>query len=519
MKDLYSEMLRYRKLIIKKRYLFILLSLVIMSIIVWSSYLIPNKYEAKSVIFIERNVIEQLVKGIAITPSMDARIKVLRDIMLGRSLVLNVLRNLDLDTQAKNDKELEMMIVGFQKKTNITVRNNSLITVSFIHRDPTLAKNYINNIVNEYLEKNIFAKREEAYDAAKFLKKQVAFFKGKMDKGEDKIIKFRQQQGIYIALDERSMIDAIKAYSNKIEQIEIKRNELVAIKNSIKRQLEGVEPFTITMFTMSESGGGIEILENRVEQLLVKYTENYPEVIKLKAEIEVLKSQNSNSPEDFFNDERDSETSSTNPVYQGLKQRHVEVETEISALNAQQEYLSGLIKKKEEDLRDVPESRKKLADLEKERDSFKSVYGQLLIRLGQSEVSKQMEIEDKATTFRIIEPAIMPSIPVSPNRINLILAGIIFGFIGAFGIIFLLDYIDDSVKTFDTLKTFGLPVLAIIPGIQNSEEIIKRRKKDVLLYSIAGLYMVCILGVLTMEYLGFTYVEEFIRSSLLKHYL
>ncbi len=519
MEQPYSEILRYLKLIIKKRYLFVPLSLFIMSIITCYSYFMPKEYEAKSTIFIERNVIHRLVEGIAITPSMDERIRVLRDTMLGRSLVLNVLRNLDLDIHANNSEDLERMINSFQNKTDIKIRNNSLITVSFIHRDPALAKNYINNLVNEYLEKNIFAKREEAYNATKFLEKQVAFFKGKMDKGEDEVIKFRQEQGIYIATDEGSIINEIKNHLEEISTIEIQKKELIARKKSIEAQLSNEDPFTVAMYSTSEIKKTIESLENRIKQLLVRYTENYPDIIKLKAEIEVLKNQNNNSPEDYVNNERDTEISAANPVYQRLKQRLAEVETEIIAFNAKNDHLNTLIRNKKKELRVIPENRKKLADLEKERDSFRSVYQQLLARLGQSEVSKQMEIEDKATTFRIIEPAIMPSIPITPSRVRMILTGIIFGFIVSFGVIFLLDYIDNSVKTSDVLKTFGLPVLAIIPKIQSSETIIKRKKKDILLYSFAGVYMLCILGVLVMEYLGLTYVEEFIHSSFVNHYL
>ena len=507
-----QEIRRYLKLIIKKRYLFIILSLSIMSIIVWGSYFIPKKYKAKSIIFIERNVIEELVRGIAITPSMDARIKVLRDTMLGRSLVLNVLRKLDLDTQAKNDKELEEMIVRYQYSTNINVRNQSLITVSMINRDPLLAKKFINTLVNEYLEKNIFAKREEAYDATKFLEKQVAFFKEKMDKGEDEIIKFRQEQGVYIAMDESSVVNEIKQLEETIEEIKIRKNELAAIKASIGKQLENEKPFTVAMFSTGAIEGTIESLENRLKQLLIKYTENYPEVLKLKAELEVLKKQQMAPSSNSLSVQRESEVSAINPMYQELKQKYFEAEAEINALNAKGNYLNGLIRNKEKELRDIPESKKVLGNLGKERDSFKNVYEQLLVRLGQSEVSKQMEIEDKATTFRIIEPAILPTIPVSPNIKMLILAGIGIGFLGGFGTIFLFDNLDKSIKSVDTLKSLGLPILAIIPSIQNSEDLIKGRKRDVLLYSFVGLYMFCILGILAMEYLGLTYVDEFVTQ-------
>ncbi|MDH4028846.1 MAG: chain length-determining protein, partial [Nitrospirota bacterium] len=330
METTHAEINRFIKLLIKKRHLVIILSLSIMSVIIWGSYFIPKKYEAKSIIFIESNVIEQLVKGIAITPSMDARIKVLRDTMLGRSLVLNVLRKLDLDSQAKDDKELEEMIIKFQEKTSVQVKNGDLVTVSYINKDPVLARDYINNLVGEYVEKNVFAKREEAYDATKFLDRQVAFFKEKMDKGEDQVIKFRQEQGIFVALDERSIIEEIKKYKSDIESMNIRASELIASKKSIEEQMKGEKPFTVTMFNTRDVQGTISSLENRLKQLLVKYTENYPEVIKLKAEIELLKSEPANQAADSSNIHTESGISAMNPVYQEIKQRIIDIDAEIN---------------------------------------------------------------------------------------------------------------------------------------------------------------------------------------------
>jgi polysaccharide chain length determinant protein (PEP-CTERM system associated) len=512
-----AEIMRYVKLVIEKKYLFIISSLIIMSMIVWGSYFIPNKYEAKSTIFIESNVIEQLVKGIAISPSMDARIQVLRDTMLGRSLVLNVIRKLDLDSEIEDEESLEEMIIGFQDKTGLRVKKNNLINVGFTSKDPLLARDYVNTLVEAYVDSNIFAKREEAYDASKFLQKQVDFFKEKMDRGEEAIIKFRQDQGIYAVMDERALIAEIKNHEIAIENLKIKRNELNATMGSVKRQLKDEEPFMVTMFSTNDLDDIIQSLENRRNQLLVNYTENYPEVIKLKAEIETLRNKDKSQPVENSMTQTQSEISAVNPVHQELKQKSMELEAEIEALNSKEKLLNSLIAEKKQELRNIPENKKQLADLIKENDSFKKLYQDLLERLGQSEVSKQMEIEDKATTFRIIEPAILPTLPVSPNRKMMIIAGIVIGILGGFALIFILDYVDDSVKTIDILKSFGLPVLAIIPTIQKAETLAMRRKKDLVLYSVTGLYMLCIFMVFAMEILGLPYMENFINNVVISN--
>jgi small basic protein len=70
------------------------------------------------------------------------------------------------------------------------------------------------------------------------------------------------------------------------------------------------------------------------------------------------------------------------------------------------------------------------------------------------------------------------------------------------GIVVGLDQMDKSVKTVHGLRALGLPVLAVIPTIKNEDELQKVRKRDVLIYSSVGVYVLCILLVLVKEKLG-----------------
>jgi hypothetical protein len=95
------------------------------------------------------------------------------------------------------------------------------------------------------------------------------------------------------------------------------------------------------------------------------------------------------------------------------------------------------------------------------------------------------------------------------------LLGILAGFAGAFGLVFLIDNMDTSVRTIDTLKSLGLPVLAVIPVMNSAEDLNKQRKRDVLLFSYAGGYMLFILIILVSELLGLTYIDQFVTKFIM----
>ena len=72
-------------------------------------YVLPKKYQASSTVSIEQNVISDLVKGIAITPSLEAKMRILKVSVLSRRMLLQVIRDLDMDLNTKGEA-LEQLI-------------------------------------------------------------------------------------------------------------------------------------------------------------------------------------------------------------------------------------------------------------------------------------------------------------------------------------------------------------------------------------------------------------------------
>ncbi len=119
-----------------------------------------------------------------------------------------------------------------------------------------------------------------------------------------------------------------------------------------------------------------------------------------------------------------------------------------------------------------------------------------------------MEVEDKSASFRIVDPAVVPIKPVSPDRVKLILAGIFLGIIGGFGGVLLRETLDSTIKDIHTLKGLGIAVLAVIPKITNAAEELETKKKDRKVFIAAGCYFCVICLLLLHEILGLTYVDR-----------
>ena len=243
----------------------------------------------------------------------------------------------------------------------------------------------------------------------------------------------------------RFIFEQMELYKQKINEIEVKLEQ--------KKKQPGVQAVT-----------RLAALEKKYHDLLTQYTERHPEVMRLKAEIE-------------YEREQAPEQKSSAPEDGGV---------ERSAEKAQGT-ASG--------------NRKSIADLERDRDAYKKVYESLAASLGKSEVSAQIEVSTQADTFNILEPAVLPLTPVSRPRWIFILMGIVAGIVGAAGAVIVLDMLDRTIKSIDALRKLGLPVIGVIPRIASVEAIVAAKRKDMLAYGFAGLYLVGVGAIVIVEYL------------------
>ena len=191
---------------------------------------------------------------------------------------------------------------------------------------------------------------------------------------------------------------------------------------------------------------------------------------------------------------------------------YAKLASELRALRQAEANLSSNIARNRGLMHNIPAAKAKLDSLEREKNSQKTLYEAMLSRQGQSEVSKQMEVQDKSTVFRVVDPAILPFKPVSPNRVKIILMGILAGIGIGFGLVMLKDQLDSTVKDVEMAKQFEFPLLAIIPKIEDPKQVAQQAKRDRKLYIAAGAYFSLILAVLAIEVAGINVISKIISN-------
>ncbi len=447
-----------------------------------ASYLLPRKYQATSTVSIEQNVVSDLVKGIAVTPSMDARLRILNVSLLSRNRLLSVASALDMDLKANTPVEQEKMVE--ELRSNITIAREDkkgLFFISYTDTNPVLARDFVNTIIRQYIEESTASKRRESFDATSFLSGQIETFQKRIEQAQSNVDEFKARKGMYLGVNEQLLRQQIKEIEERLEDIRIRKGEC-----QVKLELAG-----------SNSRLQDQLLEREIkmQSLLGSYTRRHPAVMRLREEIRAIK-----QAIELEKTEKPAAEADYNAEQLKLK-------TEMKSLGEMEANLRVKLDQNIKDLQELPSIRTELAALEQQKINETAIYQQLVARLGQSEVSKQMELQDKSITFNVIDSAVLPTRFISPKRQLIILGGMLAGLALAGACLVALDLLRGKVHSLDDARACGREVLVVLPQFASKEILRRKRLRRNVICATAVLY-VGLGGVAVMEFLQVNHMER-----------
>jgi polysaccharide biosynthesis transport protein len=130
-------------------------------------------------------------------------------------------------------------------------------------------------------------------------------------------------------------------------------------------------------------------------------------------------------------------------------------------------------------------------------DNTQEKYKETITRLQGAREAMVLEESDMAEKMTLISPATVPETPDSPNRLALVLVGLVLSLGGGIAFGSLAEFLDRSVysdREFSELSS--VPILAGIPYLNTRrEQGAGRRRKILYAFLIAAAVLVLLLGV------------------------
>jgi succinoglycan biosynthesis transport protein ExoP len=337
-------------------------------------------------------------------------------------------------------------------------QESDILEIQAISPNPDQAEKIANALANAIIENEISRIRKDhqatILSTEKGLKKARSRFIEELDAVQD----YKQREAILDMEKEiGKLLERLNEYELKMEDTRVSMAKTKASMEQAEEQLKTIPQFQKS----SEQLGASEILKQLRQNLTDVYlqiaenksilTSDHPIMIEHQDKIVEIKNLIRTEVEKEFA----SETVSIDSVHQNLREKVASYYTDMAGYSSQTIALNKLIYKYETKLLNMIKNTFEYTQIELAADTSQGVYKDFLaykIKLSLAELA------DISNIF-LIEPAITPSVDDSKHKhpnllLNLIIAiflGSVFGIIGGL----LADYIDDSIKTPEDVKSIS----------------------------------------------------------------
>lgn len=352
----------------------------------------------------------------------------------------------DVEMGGGDAKSQEKLIDSLLARVDVKPdRRSRLVEISFESSDPKLSALVVNTLVDEYIDWMLDRKLVATKSARAFLERQLEQAKAKLEKAEEELNKFAKDMDI-VSLDENlNLVYKQLAELNKASsEAETERLSKEALFKEVLAGNYSYLPQVMTDPTIQALNEELSKLRSRYDNESVIYGPNYPDIKQLAAQIKRI--------EDGIKRRADSIAESIRKDYQAAQRKE-----------------DMLRKRAEEQKKRVTELNERTIQykiLEREVETNKSIYQNLLQRLKETEVTSGI----RATNIQVVDYATVPLSPFKPNvKLNLLLA-LMLGLVGGVSLAVGLEQLDGTIKDEEEVKKrFSVPFLGVVP-LANSDD-------------------------------------------------
>ena len=293
----------YLSIIQRKKYIALAVGLAVLSLFTWGSFLMPNTYEASSSVIVENDtVLKPLMQGVGVSGTDEDRLSNLKSVIPSNSIIEKVVKKLGFASNITDSGQYTPLIENIKRNLKITVKDDgkgtNLFNIKYGGRDPKKVADMVNTLVSVYVDENMHSRRADTSEAYDFIQSQLLEYKNKLEESDRQIREFREKNPSLIPQSETTLLSRLESQQGSKIEADIRLKELLRKKENLQKQLAGEKELTVAFVTREGSPQArLSYLNNQLVLLMAKYTDNYPEVIKTKSEIEELKKQISRAKE------------------------------------------------------------------------------------------------------------------------------------------------------------------------------------------------------------------------------
>lgn len=444
---------------------------------------LPKSYRSNTLILIENQKIpEDYVKGIG-GASVEQRLTMIQQQVMSRTILSQILDEYDLygrqvereGHEAAIDTLRRMIKVETVGTLGASGKSVEAVTLSFSHEDPTTAMKVTAKLASLFIEENVKVREQLVTGVSVFLEQELLEAKKALEAQEEAISKYKtKHMGQLPEQMEANLrtLDRLQAELTSTEDLlHSQTDRLSRVEKSIKEYeasggtgIDRDNPKSAHTVVIDPLVARLQELERRLTSLRAEWKETYPDIEDTKQEIEDVKAQLAEKYSAQATD-KDGEISNTFDPYlkELLKQRN-DLRTDLSGIRDRRARLVEQIKDIERRVEQIPSREQELMILLRDYENRKKNYQALLDKRLNAHVAENLEKRQQGEQFRVLDPANLPQKPEKPNRLVIMLFGLVGGCGLGVSLAVGLDRLNPTFRRREEVEVLpGIQVLATVP--------------------------------------------------------
>jgi polysaccharide biosynthesis transport protein len=488
--------------ILKRRWpqMLLVFALVLLAAVATAILMTPT-YQSTGTILVEAQQIPDDVVKATVTSYADERIEVIKQRVMTRDNLYRIINKYKLYPKKVDSETTSTLIELMRQSVSVELLNADVqnaqggkatiaFKVGFEYEKPDIAHKVANEIVTLFLDENVKTRTLRATETTEFLTQEVGNLKKELESVENKVATYKQQNS-------DSLPEHMEMHMSMLHQTELDIKEIDRDYKSTQEELRYLDVDLATTSANAKKSSSVgdsnsELKKAKADLDLAQaiYKDTHPTVRALKRQIENLE-KTVQAPVD----EKLGKTDMESELVLGKIRSQIEAaKIRLNSLEQQKKSLQEKNNQLQAQVTQSPQVEKGLSGLLRDYDNAKSKYEEVKSKQLNAKIAENLEQENKAERFSLLEPPVFPDKPVRPNRLKIVALGILGALAAALGLAALLEMLEGKLRGVDAVTSvINMRPLVIVPYVFTQSEL--KRKKNTTRYLLiaAGMFVFILL--------------------------
>jgi polysaccharide biosynthesis transport protein len=440
---------------------------------------LPDLYRSTATVLVEREQVSEAFIRPSVTAELETRIQMIREQVMSRARLTELIERLDLYPESRQTVPLDTVIERMRRDIQLELKGveqpmsgrsaTIAFAISYLGRDPHTVANVANALAGLYVKENTKIREGQAVRTAEFLRSQMEDIKKELDEQERRTSAFRLTHAGELPQQVEANLASLERLNTQLRLNGESQLRVIDRRERLEKELSQAASAPVVVPEASPEEQKLSKLREQLADLQGRFTDEYPDVLRLRFEVEALEQRLARAPA------AGRQASGSGATKPDLHQALSDVEAELRSLKQEEQALRQAIGGYEQRVENAPRRQQDLQALSRDYETTKERYDTLLKRYEEAQLAENLEQGQKVEQFRILDAAMPSRQPAAPNRLRILITGFMLAIGLAVAAVLAAEKVNTSFHTFDDLReAVTIPTLIRVPLILSAAD--RRRR-------------------------------------------